>query len=97
MEREQYFITVEVRNENGEIIENQIGIHTIKEKEINFEISAKDSSDLEYRVRQIARTIKSWLPKDYEINITASVYNSISNTYMTMHSFYVNEDRFISH
>ena len=97
MSKESYSITVEVRDENGKIINSKVGIHIIKETDIKFDFIVANERELEQRMRGISRTLKAWLPNNYQINISASVFNSISSTYMNMFSFYANENRFVKH
>jgi len=104
MEQFHYHITVTVRDENGKILqtskeETERKISTIQETDIKFELSVRDDGQLESKMRGIARTMKSWLPKDYQINLEASVYMNVSGDgyYMNMFSFYGSEDRFVTH
>ena len=99
MSREKYFIEVEVRDENGKILETKKGEHTIKETKIQFELSVKDDKQLEFKMRELTRTLKAWLPKNYNINLGASIFVNVSGDgyYMNMFSLYGSEDRFVKH
>jgi hypothetical protein len=92
MEKENYNIEVEVRDENGKAILDDKGN---KQLSIQFELSfTRDKA--EHNLRHLAKSLVAWMPKN-EINISASVPNEISGTYMTMFSLYVKEDRFVEH
>jgi multidrug efflux pump subunit AcrB len=92
MEKEIYNIEVEVRDENGKAILDDKGN---KQLSVQFELSfTRDKA--EHNLRQLVKSLKAWMPNN-EINISASVFNEISGTYMNMFSLYVNEDRFVSH
>lgn len=92
MEKETYNIEVEVRDENGKAI---LDLRGNKQLSVQFELSfTRDKA--EHSLRQIAKSLRAWMPTN-EINISASVPNEISGTYMTMFSLYANEDRFVEH
>ena len=89
---ENYTIRIEVRDENGKLILDEYG-----HKQISFSYDVEMiTENVEFNLRHLANTMKTWMPKR-KINIEASVFNTISRTYMTMFSFYVEEDRFIKH
>ncbi len=89
---ENYTITIEVRDENGKLILDE---HGKKEISISYDVEML-SSNMEFNLRHLSNTLKTWMP-ERKINIEASVFNTISRTYMTMFSFYVEEDRFVKH
>jgi hypothetical protein len=89
---ENYTITIEVRDENGKLILDE---HGNKEISISYDVEML-SSNMEFNLRHLSNTLKTWMP-ERKINIEASVFNTISRTYMTMFSFYVEEDRFVKH
>ena len=89
---ENYTIRIEVRDENGKLILNENGG---KEISIRYEVEML-TENMEFNLRLLIRTLKAWMP-NRQISIDAMVHNKISGTYMTMFSFYVNEDRFIKH
>lgn len=99
MSKETYHIEVQVRDENGKVIKGlSVDNSTTNPKpSIQFELTIVREQQLEANMRQIASTLRAWLPSGYEINIDASVENSISGTFMTMFSFYEGEDRFVKH
>jgi hypothetical protein len=99
MAKEIYHIDVQVRDENGKILKGlSVDKSTINPKpSIQFELEVYRVQQLEANIKQIASTLRTWLPTGYEINIEASVLNIISGTYMTMYSFYEGEDRFVKH
>jgi hypothetical protein len=99
MKKEKYHIYVQVRDENGKIIK---GLSTDKstinpKPNIQFELTVVREQQLEAKMKQIASTLRAWIPSGYEINIEASVENTISQTFMTMYSFYGEENRFVKH
>jgi hypothetical protein len=89
---ENYTIRIEVRDENGKLILDE---HGNKEISISYDVEML-SSNMEFNLRHLSNTLKTWMP-ERKINIEASVFNTISRTYMTMFSFYVEEDRFVKH
>lgn len=92
MEKETYSIKVDVRDENGKAILDNKGD---KQLDIRFELAfTRDKA--EWNLRHLAKRLKAWMPNN-EINISASVHNHISGTYMNMFSLYVGEDRFVEH
>jgi|APGre2960657423_1045063.scaffolds.fasta_scaffold221488_1 hypothetical protein len=89
---ENYTIRIEVRDENGKLILDEYG-----HKQISFSYEVEMlTENVEFNLRHLANTMKTWMP-ERKINIEASVFNTISRTYMTMFSFYVEEDRFVKH
>lgn len=89
---ENYTIRIEVRDENGKLILDEFG-----HKQISFSYDVEMiTENVEFNLRHLANTMKTWMP-ERKINIEASVFNTISRTYMTMFSFYVEEDRFVKH
>ena len=89
---ENYTVRIEVRDENGKLILDEYG-----NKQISFSYEVEMlTENVEFNLRHLANTMKSWMP-ERKINIEASVFNTISRTYMTMFSFYVEEDRFVKH
>lgn len=92
MKRENYNIRIEVRDENGKLILDENG-----NKQISIQYDVDMLTDnMEYNLRHLANTLKAWMP-NRQITIEASVFNTISRTYMTMFSFYAEENRFVKH
>jgi len=92
MKKETYTINIEVRDENGKFIVDENG-----NKQINMSYEVEMLTyNMEFNMRLLARKLRAWMP-NRKIDIEASVFNTISRTYMTMFSFYVDEDRFIKH
>ncbi len=89
---ENYTIRIEVRDENGKLILDENGNKQIS---IQYEVEML-TENMEFNLRRLSGTLKTWMP-ERKINIEASVFNTISRTYMTMFSFYVEEDKFIKH
>ena len=92
MKRENYNIRIEVRDENGKLILDENGNKQIA---ISYDVDML-TDNMEFNLRHLANTLKTWMP-NRQINIEASVFNTISRTYMTMYSFYEGEDRFVKH
>ena len=92
MKRENYNIRIEVRDENRKLILDENGNKQIA---ISYDVEML-TDNMEINLRHLANTMKTWMP-ERKINIEASVFNTISRTYMTMFSFYVEEDRFVKH
>ena len=89
---ENYTVRIEVRDENGKLI-----LDEYENKQISFSYEVEMlTENVEFNLRHLANTMKTWMP-ERKINIEASVFNTISRTYMTMFSFYVEEDRFVKH
>jgi hypothetical protein len=88
---DKYAITVEVRDENHKLIKDIDGNPVV---DIKFELEVFSEKNLEHRMREIGNNLKVWLP-NRDINVEASVFNSISDTYMSMYAFYVNENRYV--
>jgi hypothetical protein len=89
---EQYRINVEVRDINGKIIQDFEGNNR---PSFSFDLTT-DPIHMESHLTQLTITLKAYMP-DRKINISASVLNTISNTYMVMYSYYGSENRFIKH
>ena len=92
MKRENYNIRIEVRDENGKLILDENGNKQIA---ISYDVEML-TDNMEFNLRHLANTLKAWMP-ERKINIEASVFNTISRTYMTMFSFYGEENRFVKH
>lgn len=92
MKKETYTIRIEVRDENGKLIVDENGNKQIG---INYDVEML-TDNMEFNLRHLGKTLKAWMP-NRKIDIEASVFNTISRTYMTMFSFYVDENRFIQH
>ena len=88
-----YNIEIEVRDENDKIIKDNRGF---KFTSISIDTSITDDKLLERQMYQLCETLKVWMPQN-KINISASVFNTISGTWMIMYSYYGNEKRFIKH
>lgn len=102
MAKETYNIGIEVRNSNGKLIRDREGNkYTALQVELSFDTEAEYSHGikgaLESHMRQIGNTMKAWALEGAIITVEASWLNTISSTYMVMHSYYVNENRFIHH
>lgn len=89
---ENYRIRIEVRDENGKLIEDENGTKQIS---IQYDVEML-TGNMEFNLRSLHKTLKTWMP-NRKINLEALVHNRISGTYMTMFSFYGDEDRFIKH
>jgi hypothetical protein len=90
--KETFSISVKVRDEDRKIFEHdKIG----KVVEINFEKSVHTWEQLEYQMKTLCCQFEAVTTKGSDIDLYASIYNSISNTWMTMASYYGSEKRFV--
>ena len=102
MDKETYNIAIEVQDSNGKSFKDKKGD---KRTRINSELSFDTKGEylegikgaLKSHMIQIGKTIMAWVPEGSIVTIEASVKNNISDTYMVMHSYYANEERFINH
>lgn len=92
MDRENYNITIEVTDKNGKTIKDVNGATRFN---LQFE-KLFDEKSIELYFYQLSMTLKTWMP-EHRIEIRASLFNSISSTFMVMFSFYVDENKFIKH
>ena len=92
MKRENYHIRIEVRDEKIKLILDENGNKQIA---ISYDVEML-TDNMEFNLRHLANTLKTWMP-NRQINIEASVFNTISRTYMTIFSFYAEEQRFVKH
>jgi hypothetical protein len=89
---EKYNISIEVRDSEGKMILNELGN---KVHDISYDVEML-TSNMEFNLTHLAKTLKAFMP-DRKITICVYVFNTISRTYMTMFSYYVNENKFIKH
>jgi len=96
-EETTYHIKVSVRDENGKILNSPSD--NLKRPSLQCHIRTNDVDHLQFRMEDMAAVLRAWLPKDYSINIEASVYMNVSGDgyYMNMFSYYESEDRFVKH
>lgn len=92
MKTENYHIRIEVRDDNGKLILDENGNKQIA---ISYDVEML-TDNMEFNLRHLANVLKTWMP-NRQINIEVSVFNTISRTYMTMFSFYAEEQRFVKH
>jgi len=92
MKTEKFYFTIEVRDENGKLLLDSEGNKQIS---LDYEVAMLESN-MENELTRLANKLKTFMP-NRQISIEVSVFNSISRTYMTMYSYYVNENRFIKH
>jgi len=78
MTKTTYLISVAVRDENGKILQSKAGI---KVPTIQFEKSVKDYLQLEYEMSALCRQFQTLMP-EYDINLEASLYNGIGDSWM---------------
>ena len=97
---ERYYITVDIRDKDGKLI-----MHPTSEKYyplargLRFDLVVdheKRYEQLEMKMRDFHKELQAFLPTT-QIDIEASVLNTISDTYMVMASFYGSESRFVKH
>lgn len=91
MNKEKYSIRVNVRQLDGGVIR----LNDACKPDTLFELEFS-RENAEQTLRKISNRFKEIFPNK-KLNISASVLNGISGTYMEMFSFYSNEDRFISY
>ena len=92
--KETFSISIKVRDENSKIFEHdKIG----RVAEINFEKSVHTWEQLEYQMKTLCCQFEGVTPKGSDINLSASIYNSIGDSWMNMASYYGSEKRFVKH
>ena len=89
---DKYTIRIEVRDSEGKIIIDENGN---KVTDITYEVEMYEGN-IEFNITRLAKQLKAFMP-DRQINIDFNHFNTISRTYMTMYSYYVNEGRFVKH
>ena len=92
MKTERYKISIEVRDSEGKLIVDENGN---KVTSISYDVDMLPDN-MENNLTRLGTQLKALMP-DRIINLDASVHNSISGTYMSMFSYYVNENRFVKH
>jgi hypothetical protein len=93
MKNEFYNIRLEIRNKDGKLFEHpRAGMFT------GFKFFNKFNSEdhMEHYFRSTYEELKMLMPEN-KFNFDASVFNSISGTWMCMYSFYGEEGRFVVH
>lgn len=100
--KETYHISIDVQDANGKYYKDKDGNKRTEIKaELSFDKDANYSHGikgaLKSHMTQMGKTMMAWVPEGSIVSVEASVPNSISNTYMVMHSYYANEDRFVNH
>ena len=98
MIREKYYIEIEIRNQDGSVIRDEEG---------NKVLSLNHTTSLTAEGEDMTETVKAMFDYEYrklrafmpthKINISASVFNTISGSFMLMYSFYGDEKRFVKH
>lgn len=88
---EKYHIDLEIRDKNGKLFKHPRGGMFTGFK---FEQRYKSYEAMESQMRLMHEELKMLMPEN-QFCITASVFNSISDTYMTMAEFRGPEDKFI--
>lgn len=89
---EKYSVTIEARTKDGKALRDDKGHNR---SQLSFDTEILKGGEENY-LNHLAKTLKAWLPVNHII-IELSVLNSISGTYMTMYSLYVNENTFVKH
>jgi hypothetical protein len=87
---QKYLVRIEVRDESGKIILDQ---DNNKVMGISYEVEMLESN-VEANITRLAKEMKALMP-NRKINIDFNHFNTISRTYMTMYSYYVDENRFV--
>lgn len=92
MKTERYKISIEVRDSEGNLIVDEDGN---KVTSISYDVDMLPEN-MELNLTRLGKQLKALMPNRI-INLDAMVHNTISGTYMTMFSYYVNESRFVKH
>lgn len=92
MKTERYKISIEVRDSEGNLIVDE---DDNKVTSISYDVDMLPEN-MELNLTRLGKQLKALMP-DRTINLDAMVHNTISGTYMTMFSYYVNESRFVKH
>lgn len=92
MKTERYKISIEVRDSEDNLIVDEDGN---KVTSISYDVDMLPEN-MELNLTRLGKQLKALMPNRI-INLDAMVHNTISGTYMTMYSYYVNERRFIKH
>lgn len=92
MKTERYKISIEVRDDWGNLIVDEDGN---KVTSISYDVDMLPEN-MELNLTRLGKQLKALMPNRI-INLDAMVHNTISGTYMTMFSYYVNENRFVKH
>jgi len=91
MDRDTYYIRAEIRDTNGKIISTLCGrkVTQIKLESVNIE-----PKDLEKELTNTYKNLQALMP-NHQIDLDASVHNSIGDSYMVMASYYGEEKRYV--
>jgi hypothetical protein len=92
MKTERYKISIEVRDDWGNLIVDEDGN---KVTSISYDVDMLPEN-MELNLTRLGKQLKALMPNRI-INLDASVHNTISGTFMTMYSYYVNKSRFVKH
>ena len=90
---ELYKIRISVRDEYHNSIKDSDGLKVLG---VQVQLEAEDYGELEVKMKSLCNDLQVWMPT-HTIDIYASLYNSISDTYMNMASYYGEEKRFVTH
>lgn len=94
MKKELYHISVEIRDDKGKQIKYPDTGYPVGDLKFLWEV--RDENHLEHLMKHMYYDLKLLLPT-CKISFEASVFNSISDTYMLMYSYYGSEARFVKH
>lgn len=93
MTKEIYNINVEIRDKNHKMFQYPTGGGV---GDLKFLWEVRDEKHLEHLMQDMHKKLSIIMPEN-KINIEALVFNSISDTYMVMYSYYGSEQRFVKH
>lgn len=85
----------EVRDKNGEMFNDSQGLPQPVLK-TTLDVGYKATQAIEAECKEVCRFLEA-VSGSTNINVSVMEHNSISGTYMNMHSYYWNEKRFVNH
>ena len=90
----QLFYSIEVRDKEGKLYKNSNGNNICS---FDFESEDKNESSVKSICERAFRNYQAICKEGSQINITVSYFNSFSNSYSLLYSFYGAENKFIKH
>ena len=83
-EKTQFTITVKVRDKKGNLIPCDL---TTDNYRLSFDLEELTEKQVMSLVKSTGKTLKGWMPKDRRITVEASVFDTISRTFMCLYSW----------
>jgi hypothetical protein len=87
-----YNVTVRIEDSNGKKVQKHFGEYV---SQIKYQMYVHNIDVLGARMKEKHDSIMLTLPKDHKVFLSASLYNSISDTWMEMAAYYGGENRFV--